>query len=217
MNEPRDQINMELVLNLEYKLLSGTEIERFIPEIANLRITIFKEFPYLYDGDLDYEKKYLSVYTKSSRSLIAIAINPAQEVVGATTCLPMEDESTEFQKAFIENKYDLSRIFYFGESILLPEYRGQGAGKKFFEFRESHAKNTMADLELTTFCAVNRRIDHPLRPPHYQPLDPFWIRQGYEKQAHLKVHFPWKDIDEAEETEKSMTFWLKKFEAASLR
>ncbi len=39
------------VSDFDYKRLSGSQIAPYIDELAQLRITVFREFPYLYDGD----------------------------------------------------------------------------------------------------------------------------------------------------------------------
>ena len=98
--------------------------------LGTLRISVFREYPYLYDGSLEYERDYLRVYLRSKGSLVVLAFDD-DRVVGATTCLPMLDEGPEFQAAFVKAGYDLSMICYFGESILLPQYRGQGVGVRF--------------------------------------------------------------------------------------
>ena len=36
----------------------GREIKNYLDDIASLRINVFKEFPYLYDGCINYERKY---------------------------------------------------------------------------------------------------------------------------------------------------------------
>jgi hypothetical protein len=53
-------------MNQDLKILrlKGQDIIPFIPELAKLRIEIFKSYPYLYDGDLDYEHNYLNTYSK---------------------------------------------------------------------------------------------------------------------------------------------------------
>ena len=53
------------------------------------------------------------------------------EIVGASTGLPLSDETAEFQGAVLSAGWDITRIFYFGESVLLPEYRSQGIGHEF--------------------------------------------------------------------------------------
>ena len=42
-------------MNISVKRFSGTEAQPYLPDLARLRIEVFREFPYLYDGNLDYE------------------------------------------------------------------------------------------------------------------------------------------------------------------
>lgn len=185
----------------------GPSLAPYLDALGQLRITVFRDYPYLYDGSLEYERDYLSTYLKSPDSLVVLAFD-GDRVVGATTCLPLRDEGPEFQAAFLSKGYEVAKICYFGESILLPEYRGQGIGKAFFARREAHAQ-TLPDMSLTTFCAVDRPTDHPLRPADYQPLDGLWQKQGYIKHPELQATFVWKEIGEASESPKTLTFWLK--------
>ena len=119
----------------------------------------------------------------------------------------MLDEGPEFQAAFVKAGYDLSTICYFGESILLPGYRGQGIGKAFFARREAHVQ--ALGLKLSAFCAVDRPAAHPLRPAGYRPLDEFWRSQGYTKRPELQTTFEWKEIGEEIESPKTLIFWTK--------
>ena len=52
-----------------------------------------------------------------------------ETVVGASTGLPMIAADEAFRAPFIAAGIDPARVFYFGESVLLPEYRGQGIGQ----------------------------------------------------------------------------------------
>jgi len=42
--------------NIRIERRSGPALLPYIPELARLRIEVFRDFPYLYDGSLDYEK-----------------------------------------------------------------------------------------------------------------------------------------------------------------
>lgn len=191
---------------LEILNVHGPQLEPFIDGLGRLRIEVFREYPYLYDGTLNYEREYLKSYLNSPRSLVALVLDQG-EVVGATTCVPMGDEGPEFKEAFIKGGYDVEDICYFGESILLPAYRGRGLGKEFFKRREAHAQTLGAAI--TTFCAVDRPSDHPLRPIDYVPLDGLWAKQGYVKHPELQAVFEWKEMGQAKESAKTLTFWLK--------
>ncbi|GAB3546540.1 GNAT family N-acetyltransferase [Spirosoma fluminis] len=187
--------------------MTGPKIRAVFDPLAALRITVFREFPYLYEGTVAYEKAYLETYVRSERSLLFAAYN-GDQLVGATTALPLSDETEEVQAPFRAAGYDLSTIFYFGESILLPEYRGIGLGHRFFDEREAHARQ-FDQYTQTCFCAVERPADHPLRPAGYQPLNAFWTKRGYHREPDLKSLFMWPDRGETVSTPKQMIYWMK--------
>ncbi len=187
--------------------LRGAELAPWLDALGELRIRVFRDFPYLYDGSADYERDYLRIYQETPASLVVLVIGLTGEVVGAATCLPLAAESPEFQQSFRKQGIDTSEILYFGESLLLPEWRGRGLGKLFFDRREAHARE--AGLRITAFCAVDRPTDHPLCPAGYRPLDGFWQSRGYVKQPSLHTTFSWKETGEENESPKNLTFWTK--------
>jgi GNAT superfamily N-acetyltransferase len=199
---------------LRIETLTGEAITPLLPELARLRIAVFRNWPYLYDGDAGYEAQYLRAYVESPRAAIIVAFD--EEVpVGASTCIPLTDETENVIAPFRVRGWDPARFFYFGESVLLPEYRGAGAGVAFFEAREAHAKRASA-CDFACFCAVIRPPDHPLRPPGHVPLDGFWRRRGYTSYPDLTCTMSWKDIGVAQETEKRLAFWIKSLTGAPL-
>lgn len=193
--------------DIELRDFHGRELEPHQDALGRLRIEVFREYPYLYDGTLDYEREYLSTYLNSERSLVVLVFDGAR-VVGATTCIPLVDEGPEFQQPFVRAGYELNEICYFGESILLPSFRGRGVGREFFRRREEHAAR-LCGIRITAFCAVDRPPDHPRRPPGYEPLDAMWTRMGYTRHPELQATFVWKEIGEPAESPKTLTFWLK--------
>lgn len=193
--------------SLRIERLSGGQINRYLPDLARLRITVFHEFPYLYDGSLEYEQHYLATYVDAPDSVMVLVWD-GDTVVGAASGLPLAAETAEMIHPFVEHGYDPQRIFYYGESVLLREYRKLGLGKRFFEEREAHVR-ALGRFNLLTFCAVERPIDHPRRPADYIPLDAFWNRRGFVKHPELHTAFTWRDLDETQESPKPMIFWLK--------
>nr|BDT27332.1 GNAT family N-acetyltransferase [Bacteriovorax sp. HI3] len=184
----------------------GKDITPLIPRLAELRIKVFHDFPYLYEGSLDYEKDYLKVYTNSSRSVLVAAFD-GDQLVGAATALPLSDEADYVRAPFLQAKMNLDEIYYFGESVLLKEYRGHGLGHQFFDGREAAAKKF--GFPISVFCGVQRPADHPMKPEGYSPLDEFWKKRGYVKQENLRSEFSWQDIGESAETKKPMIYWMK--------
>lgn len=193
--------------NVTIRRLTGQQAIRYIPELARLRITVFRDFPYLYDGDAGYEEHYLKTYTDSIDSVVVLVFD-GDRIVGASTGLPLEDETDNVIAPFLRQGVKVSSIYYFGESVLLPQYRGRGLGVRFFQEREDHARD-LGRFDFTCFCAVDRPMDHPRRPIDYRPLDTFWEKRGYRRQSALKAFFSWRDLDEDRESDKPMTFWMK--------
>ncbi len=194
-------------MELKELSLRGQEIERYIDDLGSLRIQVFAEWPYLYKGDLNYERNYLKTYTHSERSFIFMLTDQGR-VVGATTAIHLEDETPEFKAPFVNNGYDLNTILYFGESLLLPQYRGFGYGKKFMEKRLEFA-NAFPNIKTVAFCAVQRNNEDPRRPNNHRSLDTFWKQTGFIPNEKLIAHYTWQDIGDTNPTTKPLKFWLK--------
>ena len=61
--------------SITIKHFFSKDITPLIPDLARLRITVFRDFPYLYEGSYEYEKEYLKVYTNSSASVLVAAFD----------------------------------------------------------------------------------------------------------------------------------------------
>jgi GNAT superfamily N-acetyltransferase len=127
-------------------------------------------------------------------------------MVGAATGMPLTDHDDDFAAAFERADIDMKDVFYCAESVLLSEYRGQGAGHVFFDRREAHAR--ALGFGAVAFCGVIRPEDHPMRPEGYRPLDAFWRARGYAPVPGVVAEFGWTDIGETDETKKPLQFWM---------
>ena len=193
-------------MSLALRSYVGPAIAPHVDALARLRIEVFRDFPYLYDGDLDYERRYLAGYAQGDTILVAAF--DGDTMVGASTGMPLSDHADDFASAFDGSGIDLSSAFYCAESVLLSPFRGQGAYAGFFTHRERHAR--ALGFTYATFCGVIRPDIHSLRPAGYQPLDPVWRRFGYAPLDGVVAHFRWRDIGEDAETGKPLQFWIKR-------
>ena len=187
--------------------LTGKSMAGALDALARLRIAVFRDWPYLYDGTLKYEQTYLAKLA-AARGAVIVAAYDGEAIVGCATGAPMAEMEAEITAPFMARGDDIDRIFYCGESVLLPAYRGRGLGHAFFDHREAQAR-ALGGFTHAAFCAVVRPEDHPLRPKDYVPLDAFWQKRGYAKVDGLVTRFAWKDIDRSGETEKPMQFWMR--------
>ena len=184
----------------------GADAADTLAAVAALRITVFREFPYLYEGSLAYEEKYLASYTASPQHVVVVA-RDGDTVIGAATAMPLTAHTDDVAPPLAAAGYDPARVYYFGESVLLPAYRGRGLGNAFFDHREAAARRF--GFTTATFCAVARPADHPARPAGYIPHDAFWTKRGFTRRDELRTTFSWLDVGDAHDTAKEMVFWTK--------
>jgi GNAT superfamily N-acetyltransferase len=187
------------------EVLKGNEIKDHIDELGLFRIEIFKEFPYLYEGNLEYERHYLSRYTESSESIL-ILMKDTRGLIGACTGIPLQDEDAEFVKPFQE--VDIEEIFYVGEVMVRADSRGKGIGTKLLA--KMLDLITRSRFKTACLCTVDRGPNHPLRPHNYESSERLWKRFGFVKDPEKLVHFRWKDLGNSTETDKPMNVWIKK-------
>ena len=187
--------------------LTGSSVHSIIPELASLRIAVFREYPYLYEGSADYEQKYLRRYAESEQCIVVI-VRDGVNIVGASTGMPLSDEAHEVVDPVRKAGHNVNEWFYLAESVLLPQYRGRRLGHRFFEERLHHAMDY--GYKNACFCAVVRPEDHPQKPEGYRSLVSFWHRHGFQKANNLETTFSWKEIGEDTESKKAMEYWVRK-------
>jgi len=203
-----DEAALVFAMTVTIDALTGGEVLAAIDDLAALRVTVFAQWPYLYDGDGGYEADYLREFVEAPGAVL-VAARDGGRIVGAATASAMTAQKAEFQAPFTVRGLDVNKLFYFGESVLLPEYRGQGIGHAFFDHREAQARRCGA--QAATFAAVIRPSDHPDRPADYSPLDAFWQKRGYAPVEGFVTEFAWKDHRDEGATPKPMQHWLRRF------
>ncbi|QOL79543.1 GNAT family N-acetyltransferase [Pseudooceanicola spongiae] len=190
---------------MRVEVLTGAGLRDALEDVARLRIEVFRDWPYLYDGDVSYELSYLDAYLAPSAVVVAAFDGP--RIVGVATGMAMEAHADDFAAAFATRTEPLEDIFYCAESVLLPEYRGQGLGHAFFDAREAHAR--ALGRSYSAFCGVIRPEDHPMRPEAARSLAAFWAKRGYAPLPGVIAQFQWKDIGAVEQSPHDLQFWMK--------
>ncbi len=189
----------------------GASVAPYLPAVAALRIEVFREWPYLYDGTLAYEERYLAGYT-GPEAMVAIAFD-GHDVVGASTAMPVTAHADEVAPPLAAAGLDVATVYYFGESVLRADRRGVGLGHRFFDEREAQARRL--GYRHVAFCAVERAADDRRRPAGHVPHDAFWRKRGFVRRPDIVARFAWKDVGDDAETEKPMVFWLRELAEAA--
>ena len=192
-------------MTLTLRELRGEAVAPHLDALAALRIAVFRDWPYLYDGDAAYERDYLAAY-RTPGSLVVGAFD-GERLVGAATAAPMEQHRGDFARAFAGTGRDLEEIYYLAESVLLPDWRGNGLGHAFFAAREAEGRRQ--GRRFAAFCSVIRPDDHPDRPDGARSHDAFWRGRGYVPLPGVVARFDWRDVGAGAETTKRLQFWGK--------
>lgn len=191
---------MQPRMALRFETLTGDALQPWLFALSRLRLSVFREWPYLYRGDRGAEARYLRDYARAPGACVVLALDGSHPV-GAATCAPMNGWA---RAAFSAAGRDPAAYCYFGESVLLPRYRGQGAGVRFFELREAQAR--ALGLARATFCGVRRAADDPRRPAGHVPLDQFWRNRGYAP-AGISGTLRWREVAARGEQPHVLDFW----------
>lgn len=184
------------------QIAQGADIEHYAERLGRFRIEIFAEYPYLYDGNIEYERKYLARYAASPNSFL-IFCEDASGFVAACTGICMKDADEEFQRVF--EPQEIAKTYYIGEVMIRNGYRGKGIGSKLLTDAVSLIKSM--GFKQASLCAVEREENHPLRPNDYVSPDNLWRRFGFKKLQEKKAQYSWKDIGAAGESQKLMSVW----------
>ena len=197
-------------MSITEHILTGTAVEDFLNDIASLRIEIFREFPYLYDGRREDELHYLKLYSVTPESFVII-INDGEKVAGAATGMPLCHETTELVEPFSGTSYPVDEIFYVGELLFYPEHRNRGMGMQLVRMVEEQIRSYSTYRYLT--CAtVVRPDDHPMRPTDYIPIDRFLAHTGFSLLPGITTSFTWLETDGVRRCH-PMNFWIKEMPA----
>lgn len=187
-------------------LLTGSAVAGCLDDLASLRITIFREYPYLYDGFFEDELKYLSLYQDTPDAFV-ISVNDSGKMIGAATGVPLRYEHEGLAAPFTGTSFSVDELFYVGEVLLYPTYRDSGLGFNLLKQIEEHVR-TLGNYRHLTCATAVRPDNHPLCPESYVQIDKFLARTGFIKLPDVTTNFTWQETDGISR-EHLMQFWIK--------
>ncbi len=188
------------------QLLTGAAIADALDDVATLRLDIFPEYPYLYDGRREDELEYLGTYAGAPDACVMLA-RDGHKVVGAATGMPLIHEDAPLLDAFAGTSFPLDEAYYVGELLFRPGYRNSGLGRKLLAELESHVRS-LGRYRTLTCATVERPDDHPLRPRDYIPITRFLARTGFVRLPGVTTHFIWRETDGVKR-DHPMQLWSK--------
>lgn len=198
-------------MSLRIDIYVGADSLEFIETVSKVRIDVFKDYPYLYEGDLEYEKKYVQGYTADSKAMIAIARIDGK-IAGVSTGIPLISDSeivADAKKVFAKDQVDIGDYYYYGEIIVLPEFRGKSIASRLYAEQDAVVKTW--GFKHVCILTVVREQDHPLKPENYKSPDSMWKHLGFfRNNLTVEYHWPTIQIDKTvRDVNNTLEFWTK--------
>lgn len=175
--------------DITIKILRGQEMKPYLNMAAQWRIQEFKSFPYLYEGNLEYENMYMHECEKNSEATLIVG-ERGDEILGFTTGIPIGTMS-DLLKSLRDKLPNAHEYYYLAECIFAPTARGRGFAQKGIKLFEELVREL--GYKKICFLTVIRDDNHPLKPKGYLNKDPIWQRWKYQK-TDLILEFPWPTI-----------------------
>lgn len=188
------------------RMMKGAGLLPHLESLADLRLSIFCEFPYLYRGDKSHEQEYLKVYAESPDAMVIMGWE-GENVAGAVTGVPLAGEAAEFTAGFAGTAYPVEQGYYIGELLFHRQFRGGGRGSVLLEQAEAHVRS-LNRFRYLTCATVVRPDNHPLRPSDFVPIERFLQHHAYDRMDGVTTMMQWPELDGAS-LEHVMQFWVK--------
>ncbi len=196
---------------LRFETHLGQEIIPYVKDVATMRIEGFREFPYLYEGNMAYEEKYLEGYAKEPRAML-IRVLEGDKLAAVATATPLDSSSdivAEAPERFEARGHDPKTFYYYAEIIVKKAYRGRGIAEMIYREREHRARQW--GYRNVCLAVVKRPDDHPLRPADYKSPERIFERDGFVKTS-IEIVYNWPTIlpnGKVEKKDNLMVFWSR--------
>ena len=189
------------------EVLKGKEVIPYLEKLAGLRIAFYRNYPYLYEGNLSDEMAYLSMYSNSENSLLAIA-KKEEEIVGIASGLPMLESKEENKRLYAEKQIPGEHVFYLGEVVLSQEYQNTDVQERIYQQFEK-AVIDLQKYHTIAVCEIERDPQDPKKPISTFSSEIQWENRGFFKQPELYTMDAWKDVGDLEKSNHALVFWNK--------
>lgn len=187
-----------LSAEIQIETYKGKEIGQKIEPTIQFINQIYRDPPFLYNGNDAEYRAYLMEYAHNDESYLNLIMNN-DKIVGVALGIPLSHSRELYKQPF----KDVKGIYYIGEFGLNPSYRNKGYEDQLIKKLESEAKakgyRTLAIWELEKTPSAN------------SPLLPFafWEKQGFKRHPEFSFNINWTNLGDTKESNHEATYWLK--------
>jgi GNAT superfamily N-acetyltransferase len=190
--------------NITFEVVKGAQIKSIEQSFANLRISIFREYPYLYQGDLLTEKQYFDMFGDNTICVIA---KDGSAIVGIIIGTPLQEVFKRLLEPLTEAP--IEKMFYLADILVLKSYRGQQIGHTLYQLFEKEVQKTGLFTNIL-IREIFKSPDDPKKPSDYYSLDLFWNKKGFKKMEGITQQDQWKAIGDDDLSFHTMIYQEKK-------
>lgn len=193
---------------IKIEKMQGTQIDPYLAEIIQFVTKMYRDYPYLYNGDDAGYQQYLNTYAQAKEGVIFVAFD-GKKIVGVASGMPMADSRDIFKPTLVRHGYSIKNIYYIGEFGVSPEYHGKGIEStlmsKMEQFIKEHKQyNTISLWELNPASSSQTQ-----RAPTHFPNGIFLQNNGFAYHPELNFIVHWTNINEKHESPHLAVYWLK--------
>lgn len=185
---------------INYEVLRGQEIESRMPEIIELCDTIYRQYPYLYNGDNEGYADYIKSYSNCPNSVVVLTFSNNQ-AIGIATGMPMEDTREYYLLPFRNHQIDISSFFYLGEFGFKPESHHSGIAFEMYQLFEETVKEQQKYSTIAFWEILN--------PMKCEELHEAYRTAGFLYHPELNFELWWQNIGDSIESPHQCQYWLK--------
>lgn len=196
------------------QLLEGRAMAPVAGFIAQQRIEQFREYPYLYEGNLEEGLDIFEQLMNVPYS-VAVVLYCNDEPVGYAAGMPLnfylEYDLMESKEILAQRGVDSADYYYIADVIILPNHRGQSLVTHLFNELEMYAWDNGFEY-MSLVCESYKR--HPLKPVGYKELDGLWQVLGYE-YAGFDIQGNWNTLQPIGAPvfqDHPLPYWVKKLQ-----
>ena len=201
------------IMDITIKTILGKDIAHYIEFLAEFRIQAFRDFPYLYAGDIENERKYLNSYLTNPQAMLVLAMEK-ERIIGFLVGIPLVSDFPALEgirEHCVKQGLDPSEVYYCGEGIVAPAYQSKGLMSRIYSLYEVQLKKW--GFKHVSFMTVKRSKRHPLKPKHYLDSVSIWRHKGFQPIGY-EISLNWPTIlstGNVKNSKNQLMFWLKTF------
>ena len=169
-------------------MVTGKAINDCFEAIATLRLMVFSEYPYCYQGSFEDEQKHFGQYTCHEDRSLAVLFEKNQ-IIGLSTRIPAASALPLLGRAVPELErrgVNIEQHYYVIESMIKQAFRGKKRGQLLYQEHEVFIRRR----GYQTNCLLTLATESTITSVEKKPFTSLWHWLGFKKTA-IQTSFTW--------------------------